>query len=173
MVRTMSFTAMVLLVGASFSMAQVPPPQRPRAAGGELSPVEITRMLDAYALIQAQATLGLTDDQYARFVVGMKNLQEARRRLQIERARLLRELNRLSSGEESDEAVLLSALSELKQHDQKAAAELVKSYDTLDEALTPRQRARFRLLEENMERRKIDLLMRARQVGRQNRDPGR
>jgi len=61
----------------------------------------------------------------------------------------------------------------LKQHDQKAAAELVKSYDTLDEALTPRQRARFRLLEENMERRKIDLLMRARQVGRQNRDPGR
>jgi hypothetical protein len=40
---------------------------------------------------------------------------------------------------------------------------LRKAYDSLDEVLDVRQQARFRIFEENLERRKMDLLLRARQ----------
>ena len=43
-----------------------------------------------------------------------------------------------------------------------------KAYVALDEVLDVRQQARFRVLEEQIERRKIELLMRARQQNRQN-----
>ena len=47
--------------------------------------------------------------------------------------------------------------------DERAAAELRRALDGVDEILTVRQQARFRLFEDQMERRKLDLLMRARQ----------
>ena len=41
-----------------------------------------------------------------------------------------------------------------------------KAYNALDEVLDVRQQARFRVFEEQIERRKIELLMRARQQNR-------
>ena len=41
-----------------------------------------------------------------------------------------------------------------------------KAYNALDEVLDVRQQARFRVFEEQIERRKIELLMRARQPNR-------
>ena len=38
-----------------------------------------------------------------------------------------------------------------------------QTYDALDEVLDARQQARFRIFEERLEARKLDLLMRARQ----------
>ena len=46
-----------------------------------------------------------------------------------------------------------------------------KAYNALDEVLDVRQQARFRVFEEQIERRKIELLMRARQQNRPN-QPG-
>ena len=43
-----------------------------------------------------------------------------------------------------------------------------KAYNALDEVLDVRQQARFRVFEEQIERRKIELLMRARQQNRPN-----
>ena len=43
-----------------------------------------------------------------------------------------------------------------------------KAYNALDEVLEVRQQARFRVFEEQIERRKIELLMRARQQNRPN-----
>lgn len=156
---------------------QQPPPVRPQAVG-DLSPAEIQRWFNAYALLQAQEALTLTDEQYPKFLTAMKALQDTQRTNQQERARLLRELNRLSGPQVGtmDEAAITSALGALKQHDAKASADLQKAYDRVDETLTARQRARFRLFEEQMERRKIDLLMRARQPRRDNlpiRNPSR
>jgi len=51
----------------------------------------------------------------------------------------------------------------LRDHDDRSAAELRKSYDALDEILDARQQARFRVFELELERRKLDLLLRARQ----------
>ena len=52
-----------------------------------VTPAEIQRMFDAYALVQAQDQLKLGDDQYPRFLARFKALQEIRRRAQAERTR--------------------------------------------------------------------------------------
>jgi len=155
---------------------QQPPARGRQGQAGDLSPAEVQRLFDAYALVQAQESLGLTDEQYGKFVTAMKTLQETRRRHQQERARLLRELAKLTGPEVTavDEPGITAALGALKQEDVKAASELDQAYDGVDQVLTVRQRARFRLFEEQMERRKLDLLMRARQQRRDvpQRDPG-
>ncbi len=47
-------------------------------------------------------------------------------------------------------------LKALRDHDERAAVEMRKAYDTLDEVLDVRQQARFRIFEETIERRKLD-----------------
>ena len=51
--------------------------------------------------------------------------------------------------------------------DVRARGDLQKAYDAVDSVLDARQQAKFRLFEEQMERRKIELLIRARQANRQ------
>jgi len=91
----------VLAAPAAVLAGQQPPPpqQRPRAQqpGGDLSPGEVQRLFDAYALVQAQEALGLDNEQYGRFVSAMKGLQETRRRNQQERIRVMGELQRLTN----------------------------------------------------------------------------
>src|SRR5215218_3507561 len=64
-------------------------------AAGALSPGEVVAMLDAYALVQAQETLQLSDTQYAPFVARLKKLQETRRRNQQAHNQLVQELRKL------------------------------------------------------------------------------
>jgi len=174
MIRPITALACGVLLSASLAAAQDslqnPPPQPRRPAAGDLSPGEVQRLFDAYALVQAQAALELTDAQHAKFVSAMKTLQETRRRNQQERMRMLRELARMAgpNAPAGDERGITAAIATLKQQDARAALELQKAYDVVDEALTLRQRARFRLFEEQMERRKIELLLRARQPRREN-----
>jgi hypothetical protein len=69
-----------------------------------------------------------------------------------------------------DEAAIKTQLTALREHDVRAATELRQAYDALDEILSPRQQARFRVFEEQIERRKLDLIVRAtRDRGRANR----
>ena len=145
---------------------------RARAGGsGGLSPVEVLNMLDAYALVQAENALELKDAQYGDFVARLKRLQETRRRNMVARNRIVQELRRLTSpqAKSPDEGALRDRLKALQDHDVKAADELSRAYAVLDEILDVRQQARFRVFEETLERRKIDLLMRARRgaAGRQ------
>lgn len=167
------FTLSIPIPGIAGQQAPAPQGSRPPQVGSDLSPAEIQRLFDAYALMQAQDALRLDDEQYGRFVTAMKGLLDVRRRHQQERARQLRELNRLSGPDAAqDEAALVAALDQLATLEAKATAELREAYGRLGGVLSPRQRARFRLFEENMERRKIDLLMRARQANRTRRQPG-
>ena len=142
--------------------------KRPAAerAAGALSPGEVVGMLDAYALVQAQETLQLTDAQYPTFVTRLKKLHETRRRGQQERIRILRELRQLAGPQATvpvDEAAVRDQLKALRDLDERSTADLRRAYDALDEVLDVRQQARFRIFEEMIERRKMDLLMRARQ----------
>jgi len=137
-----------------------------RANAQLMSPAEVVNMLDAYALVQAQETLQLSETQYATFVTRLKKLHETRRRGQQERNRILRELRQLAGPQgpsQPDENALRNNLKALRDHEAKTAEEAAKAYDAVDEILDLRQQARFRLFEERLEARKIDLLMRARQ----------
>ena len=150
-----------------------PPPGQAQDVG--LAPREIQQMIDAYVLMQAQNTLALTDDQFPQFVTRLKALQDTRRRHQQGRMRIVQDLNRLSAprNPRTDDAAIKDQLKALQDLDARSLAEIQKAVEHLDQLLTPRQQARLRVFEEQMERRKIDLLVRARQGARgRARGPG-
>jgi Spy/CpxP family protein refolding chaperone len=150
--------------GGRVAFGQQAPPAPP---GGDetpnVSPLEIQRMFDAYALVQAQDRLKLSNEQFPQFLARFKALQEVRRRLQIERMRALRELNRLSQTEKVEDSAFKDQLRVLQEIESRTSAEVRKAYDSIDQVLDVRQQANFRLFEEMMERRKIELVTRARQ----------
>jgi len=146
----------------------------PNRDPGELSPAEVVGMLDAYALVQAQNALQLDDSQYGSFVGRLRTLQETRRKNQRARNQIVQELRRLTNAQVAtvDEAAVRDRLKALRELDERSAADLRRAYDSLDEVLDIRQQARFRIFEENLERRKMDLLLRARQRAAGRRDSG-
>ena len=162
----------VLLAAAGTAEAQArqaSPDRSPRgrtaAEADPLAPAQILNMLDAWAIVQAQETLQIPDDKYAEFVARLKRLQQARRRNQQARNGLLGDLRRLAGPQarQVDEAAIRQRLGALREHDERAAGEIRRAYEELDQVLDTRQQARFRLFEEVLERRKIDLLKRAEQ----------
>lgn len=146
---------------------QAPPPD-----GADLRPAEIQRLFDAYLVMEAQQTLGLSDTQYPTFLTRLRALQETRRRHLQARGQLLAELARMTAPRvATDEAAIRERLTALQEMESRGAAESRKAYTDLDSLLEPRQQARFRVFEEQIERRKLELMLRARQAARQNQRP--
>jgi Spy/CpxP family protein refolding chaperone len=168
------FTTVSLVTIALSLMAGVVSGQglRGRADGSDgdapsVSPLEIQRMFDAYALLQAQEQLKITDDQYAQFLPRFKALQDARRKAMQERVRIVQDLRRLTSEEQIDEAQTKERLKALQEADARSESDIRRAYEAIDQVLDMRQRAKFRIFEEMMERRKLELVVRARQANRQ------
>jgi hypothetical protein len=167
-IGTFVFVGFAMLAGAADTAAQARTgaPGRGRAAAEDrpLGPMEVLDMLDAYALVQAQRALELNDKQYGEFVSRLRRLQQVRRGNMQARNRVINELRQMTRPDvaQVDEAGIRERLRQLREHDERAAADLRKAHDALDEILDVRQQARFRIFEENLERRKLDLLMRAR-----------
>ena len=128
--------------------------------------IALANALDQFAMVQAQRTLELNESQYAQFVPLLRELQQLKRRNFQARNRLLQELRRQVRGRggqpEADDATLTATLQKLRENEERAASELKAAYDALDAVMTPRQRARFRLFEEQIEGRKLELLLNAR-----------
>jgi Spy/CpxP family protein refolding chaperone len=131
-----------------------------------VTPGEVQKMFDAYALMQAQEQLKIGDEQFTRFLTRFKTLQEVRRQVQQERARIIMDLRRLTTAPQTDEAQIKDRLAALQELDTRSAADVKKAYDAIDQVLDLRQQAKFRVFEEQMERRKLELVMRARQANR-------
>jgi len=177
--------ALLLYVGLAIAQdvqPQPPPPQGgggplPGLGAGEMSPAEIQKLFDAYLVMEAQQALALTDQQYPQFLARLRTLQDTRRRNQQERIQLMGQLQRLTNpraANRGDEGAIKERLTALLELESRNAAEMRKAYAALDEVLDVRQQARFRVFEEQIERRKIELLMRARQQNRpQNQQPAR
>jgi len=150
--------------------AQQDAPQAPE----RLPPREVQRLFDAYVLMQAQERLGISDAQYPQFVQRLKALLDTRRRTVVARTALIQELARGTSDQAGglalDAAGIKERLERLRELDDRGAADLRQAYDALDQVLELRQRARFRVFEEQMERRKVELLTRARQAARASRN---
>jgi hypothetical protein len=141
---------------------------RPNAVPPEdaaVSPVEIQRMFDAYALVQAQEQLKISDEKFSQFLTRYRALQDVRRKTLQERNRLLNETRKLLNTDQPDEAIA-ERVKLMQELEVRSAADVKKSYDAIDQMLDVRQQAKFRVFEENMERRKLELVTRARQTNR-------
>ena len=172
---TISMALAAPVVAQEFqTQPQNPPPQGgplPGLDNGDMTPGEIQKLFDAYLVMEAQQALQLSDQQYPQFLTRLRTLQDTRRRTQQERNQLMGQLQRLTNprlAKPVDESEIKARLSSLQELESRTAAEMRKAYNALDEVLDVRQQGRFRVFEEQIERRKIELLMRARQQNRQN-----
>lgn len=171
--------ATLLIVCAASAVAAQPETQPPAQRGGGqrqgrgpgkgagadnagVTPGEVQRMFDAYALMQAQEQLKINDEQFAKFMPRFRALQEARRKTQGDRTRIIIELRQLAAAASTDEAQIKAKLRALQDVDVQTADELRKSYESIDQVLDVKQQAQFRVFEEVMERRKLDMISRAR-----------
>lgn len=162
--------AILLALPTALAAAQEPPPPG-RGAGPAPDPglttresIQLANALDQFALVQARRALQLDEDQYARFVPRLRALQQARRRNFQARMRLLQDLRRTVGprAAPADEAAIAGKVQALKEQDERAAREIREATEAIDQVLDPRQQARFRLFEENIEARKLELLLNAR-----------
>lgn len=144
-------------------------------ASQEVPPVlpagEVQRLLDGYALVRSQDFLGLSDSQFGAFLPKLRALQEVRRRNEQERLRLLQELRRMTNGRAGQfpESEFRDRVRALRELETRSAGDVQRAIDGIDQTLDPRQQARFRVFEQEIEVRKLQLLMRARQANRANR----
>lgn len=146
-----------------------------RAAGNPdvMTVQQVEDYFDQVMLHQARTNLALTDDQFLRFGAGLRRLQVARRQQQRRRLAMVRDLNSLVNAAPFDESAVTSKLKELDDVSAQSTDEIRTAYDAIDRVLTLRQRARFRIFEEMMERRKLDLVSRARQQASRSNEPAR
>jgi Spy/CpxP family protein refolding chaperone len=158
----------VLVSGGAAAAAQggrlgrpAPPPDE-----AAVSPAEIQRMFDSYALMQAQEQLKISDERFPQFLTRFKALQDIRRRGLQERARLVQELRRLVNDPQGDEGQIKDRLKSLDELEARSDGDIRKAYDAINQVLDVRQQAKFRVFEETMERRKLELVTRARQANR-------
>ena len=173
------FAAACTCAAASAAAQDSPPPPagnarvRPesRAAQGRVAQqadrleiAELQRLFDAYTVMQVQEALQLDDAQFGQFLPRLKALQDTRRRNEQARVRHVAELARMTAptAQAGDEAVVRERLRALQELEGRSAAELRRAYDTIDQQLDVRRQARFRVFEQNMERRKLQLMLRAR-----------
>lgn len=166
MTRSRFATVVTLLLSlASAAVWAAPQGQEGAGPAPVLSPQEVQRLLDAYVVLQAQEALTLSDAQFPQFLTKLRAFQEVRRRNEQSRLRLIGELNRLTNGRvaaEGAEAQVRERLKALDELEASSPSELRKAREELFQALDLRQQARFRVFEEQMERRKLELLLRAR-----------
>ena len=171
--RWAMIAAMVLTLGGTPAWAASQAEgQEGAGPGAVLAPGEVQRLLDAYVVLQAQEALRLSDTQYPQFLTKLRTFQEVRRRNEQSRLRLITELNRLTNGRiaaDGTEAQVRERLKALDDLEGSSASELRSARQELFQTLDLRQQARFRVFEEQMERRKLELLLRARARPRQQR----
>lgn len=132
-----------------------------------ITPFELQRLFDSWALLQAQEFLKITDDQFAKFLPRFKALQDTRRVTQQQRTRVINELRKLVNESGPDDQIK-NALKMLQDIDDRGAADTRRAYEAVDQVLDLHQQAKFRVFEEQMERRKLELVTRARQANRAN-----
>jgi hypothetical protein len=137
-----------------------------RGDGEVMTAAQVERMWDEYVLAQAQTTLNLNDQQFVRFRNRLFQLQQLRRRLQRERNQKLRDAQQALAGRGAS-VDLTNVSARLKEYDDlmvSSADQVRHAYASIDEVLNVRQRVRFRVFEDRMAQKKLELLAQARQA---------
>ena len=166
--KTLMLVTLCALVPTAVSAQGQPPGVGTPLEQPGVSPAEIQRMFDAYALLQAQEQLKISDEHYPQFLTRFKALQDVRRKALQERTRIIQDLRRLTNDAQPDEGQMKDRLKALQELEVRSAADVRKAYDGIDQVLDLGQQAKFRVFEELMERRKLELVTIARQGNRAN-----
>lgn len=160
---------MLSAAGAAFAQDPQPPPgggaRGPR--GNVLNPGEVERLFDGYVAMQAEDALKLTDVQFPQFLARLKVLQQTRRQHLAARRAVVADLDRAVKSSPPSDAAIADGLRKLRDLDAKYVDDLRRAYDGVDQVLDATQQARFRVFEETVERRKLDLMLRARRRAQQ------
>jgi hypothetical protein len=159
-----ALVALVTIIVAPVQAQGRTPRRGQNGPGDGVSPAEIQRLFDAYVVMQAQQELQLRDDQYPQFLARVKDLQAARQRGLSERGRILQDLRRLNDQSQLDEGRARADLKALADVEARTASDVREAQAAIDQILDLPQQVRFRVFEEQMERRKLELLVRARQA---------
>ncbi|HYN10635.1 MAG TPA: hypothetical protein VES67_24845 [Vicinamibacterales bacterium] len=152
---------------------ELPPRGRAREgrAGADvppgLRPDEVQQIVDGWEIATAEKMLELTDQQYVPFIQQLRKLQSGRRQQFMQRQRMLQGLRQAINQQQPtlDDAALDTRVKQFDDLERKQQQELHNLHAAIDAVLTPRQRARFRVLQEQMERRKLEVLSRAMRAG--------
>jgi hypothetical protein len=176
----LTMSVLALVIGAGATAAGQAPPGLAASGGAQtapigasqqppppLTPAETQKLFDGYVLVQARVALGLTDAQFPEFVTKLMALQDARSRHQQERRKIVAELARLTGPRATgapDEAKIREQMKALADLDVRATEAVRRAQDGLDQVLDLRQQARFRVFEDQVERKRLDLLLNARRT---------
>jgi hypothetical protein len=184
--RTIASAIAAILLGANVALAQDPPPatpqtqatppagrgqrQGPRAAlppGGPATQQQLQDYFEIQTILVAERELQLGTEQSPTFMTRLRHLQQVRRRHMQQRNRLLAEMRQLVQGAAPYRDDLITE--KLKAYDEfnlRAAQELRQAELELDGVLAPWQRVRFRMIEERLDRQKLELLIKLREGNR-------
>jgi Spy/CpxP family protein refolding chaperone len=150
--------ALALLASARGEAGQgaAQPPRDP----GALTAADVEREFDNFALGQAQRQLNLTEAQFFRFARAYRALQNVKRQAQRERRVLMAELGALirEPGPVQNPDAVLAKIKAIDDLGVQAATRIQRALAAVDGVLNVRQRARFRQFDQQMERRKLELL---------------
>ena len=178
--------ALLIALHASVAWAQDPPPvnppaqtpqragargQRPGGPAGQGLPQQqsqlVQEMLDSWAVTTAERRLQLSREQNPVFYVAFRDLQALRRQHRLRRFRLIGELRQLTRpAATTDEATLTARTKAVDDLEVQWAQEEARAIAAVDRVLTAVQRARFRVFEEEMELKKLDLIAQVTAGGR-------
>jgi hypothetical protein len=139
-------------------------PAGANASAQTARPSEVRKMIDSYALMQAQEQLKISREKSPAFLEQYKNLQELRRTSSLEHLRLIQQLQKNSAGPKAADGQLKDNLKALHDFEEKSHADVRKTYDEIDKILDVHQQARFRVFEQQMNQRMAQLAARARQA---------
>jgi len=160
---------MATAVAAGAQEAQ--PQQGVRARAGQrqagLNAAEVERLFDGYVAMQAQEAIKLTDEQFPQFLARLRVLQQKRRQHMMARRELVGELGGALKASTPAEGALADGLRRLRELEGRYLDDLRKAYEGIDQVLDVTQQARFRVFEDTVERRKLDLMLRARRSAQQ------
>jgi hypothetical protein len=153
------------------------PEERGAADRPERNPGEdAAKMVDAYVVSNLQESLGLSDEQFVKVLPLVRHLQTDRREYMLGRRRALRELRRVLESGTATESQVAERLREVKRFENEGTAKVRKTSESIDEALTPLQQAKLRILEADVDRKIREILGQVRRPGRPalrgNRPPG-
>jgi len=187
--RVLALSGCFGLIGAAAAAQSLPdPPQTPQGAvapptggrQGQRNPAragmppgvgagagnaQIQQLLDAFVISKAQGQLQLSNEQFNVFLPKLLTLQNLQREHRNQRNKKLADIRALigpNAPQEVEDSAIGAATKALDDLEAQMQQDEQRALAAIDTVLTPRQRARFRMFQEQMERQKIDLLVQAR-----------
>ena len=126
---------------------------------------EVEGMMEAYILSKLQDSLDLTDEQFGAMVVAQTKLSDTRRGFRRDRMQVLRRIRQTLQRDQAGESELQPLLSELDTLRDEFASNEKSHYAAIDDILDIRQRARYRILEVELQRRLGEMMRQVRGGG--------